>query len=325
MIHRRSLVGGALGMLAGPGLIGRAGAADLHITLVVGGPAGSSVDQGARAFTPFLERHLPGARVAIANRPGEVGLVALRMVADAAPDGGTLGWVSTPALPARSVDHRGAERLLDSLTLVGAVAKEPIAIVSAADGPVTSARELIARSSEDAGAIPLGTPPTGSAPHLAALKFQALAGTKLNIVAFPSAAAARQAALAGHVAAALLALGDAIDFLRAGKLVGLGIAARRRADAFPDLTPLQDAGLPLSAVIHRGIALPTGCPADTVARLCTALQSVVTDPDFTALGTQSGFRPIWVPGNAWTTQTATDREALARLWRDESWLAVGFG
>ena len=181
-------------------------------------------------------------------------MVALREVAGAPPDGRTLGWVSTPALPARSIDRRGAERLLDMLTLVGAVAKEPIAVVSPSDGPLASIHQLLSRSGEDFDDVPLGTPPPGSAPHLAALRVQELSGTKLNIVAFPSAAAARQAALSGNLAAAFLALGDAGDLLRTGRLIGLGIAARRRLDSFPDLSPLQEAGLALSAVILRGIA-----------------------------------------------------------------------
>lgn len=325
MIRRRVFLAGASSLLATPALIGRASADNPAIRLVVGGPAGSAVDQGARSFTPFLERHLPGARIEVVNAPGEVGLTALRVVGSAAPDGRTLGWVSTPALPARFVDHPGMEQLLEGLTLVGAVEREPIAVVTQVDGPFGSIQDLIARSSENASSVPLGTPPTGSAPHLATLKLQAMSGTSLNIVAFPSAAAARQAALAGNVAAAFLPLGAVVEYLRAGELTGLGIAGHRRVGAFPDLTPLHDAGFLTSSVIQRGIAIPGGCAAETVMRIAVALQAVVVDPEFTAQGRDSGFKPIWLTGDDWSAQIVGERASLARLWSTEPWFAVGLG
>ena len=123
----------------------------------------------------------------------------------------------------------------------------------------------------------------------------------------------------------MLALGDVVEFLRSGRLTGLGIAARRRADAFPEMPPLQDAGLPLSAVIQRGIAVAAGTPAEAVARIAAALQQVVADPEFIALGENGGFKPLWISGDIWASQTVADRASLAQLWSGAPWLAVGLG
>src|SRR5581483_4435713 len=129
-------------------------------------------------------------------------------------------------------------------------------------------------------AVPLGTPPAGSPAHLAALRLQAMAAVKLNIVAFPSAGAAREAALGGNVEAAMLALGDAIDALRDGSLSGLGIAARDRAEAFPQMPPLRESGLQLSAVIRRGLAAPAGVFGERAAGLADAMRALTEDPEF---------------------------------------------
>ena len=204
------------------------------------------------------------------------GLPRSRRSPQAEPTGATLGWVATPTLPARMVD-RGVDDLLRRITLLGAVQKEPIAIVSPAATPLSSVQDIVTRAADDAEAVPLGTPPPGSPPHLAALRLQALAGTRLNIVAFPSAAAARQAAVSGNVAAAALGLSSAIGDLREGRLVGLGIAATSRADAFPDMPPLRDSGLDLSAVIRRGLAAPAGLSEPMARQLNRALQAVVED------------------------------------------------
>ena len=109
------------------------------VTLLVGAKPGSQVDTLARAFLPFFARHVPLANVAISNLDGGAGLVALQALAQAEPTGTTLGWVATPTLPARMVD-RGADDLLQRVTLVGSVEQEPIAIVSlAASAPSASA------------------------------------------------------------------------------------------------------------------------------------------------------------------------------------------
>jgi tripartite-type tricarboxylate transporter receptor subunit TctC len=319
MIRRRHLLVGAMALG-----VARPVRATQTLTLLVGAKAGSATDEGARAFVPFLARHLPFTDIDVRNVPGSAGLAAAQALAEASPTSATLGWAATPTLPARTVD-RGAADLMRRITLLGAVQKEPVAIVSPAASPLNSVQDIVARSSDDADAVPLGTPPAGSPPHLAALRLQALAGTRLNIVAFPSATAARQAAIAGNVAAAALGLSSAIGDLREGRLAGLGIAANSRAEAFPDMPLLREAGLDLSAFIRRGLAVPSGFPAEFAQHLGEALQAVVADPEFRDQADASGFLATWIDGLTWSAVAETERAELARLWATEPWLQEGAG
>jgi tripartite-type tricarboxylate transporter receptor subunit TctC len=314
--RRRALLGGAALPMAS------VAAASQVVTLLVGAKPGAASDVMARAFVPFLARRLPDVDFRVVNLPRSAGYAALQELARAEPTGSVIGWVATPTLPARMVD-RGADDLLQRISLVAAVEKEPIAIVSPAATPLSSVQEIVAKAAEDAEAVPLGTPPPGSPPHLAALRLQTLAGTRLNIVAFPSAAAARQAAIAGNVAAAAIGLSSAIGDLREGRLAGLGIAAMNRADAFPDLPPLRDSGLDLSAIIRRGLAVPTGLPDAALGRLKSALHAIADDPAFHDLAHDGGYAVGWRDGNAWTAEADVERTELARLWATEPWLQEG--
>jgi tripartite-type tricarboxylate transporter receptor subunit TctC len=319
MMRRRRLLAGATALCAS-----RVARARQTLTLLVGARAGSGPDEVARSFVPFLARHLPSTDIDIRNIQGSAGLAAARALAEASPTGGVLGWAATPTLPARMVDHAASD-LLQHIVLLGAVQKEPICIVSPAASPLGSVQDIVERAADDAGAVPLGTPPPGSPPHLAALRLQVIAGTRLNIVAFPSAEAARQAAVAGNVAAAALSLSSAIGELRDGRLIGLGIAAKNRADVFPDMPPLRDSGLDLSAVIYRGLAAPTGLPRELAEHLRTAMQAVVADPEFHEQADSSGFIVSWIDGPTWTGMADAERTDLARLWATEPWLQEGAG
>jgi tripartite-type tricarboxylate transporter receptor subunit TctC len=319
MIRRRHLLVGAAALAVPP-----AARAGQNLALLVGARAGSGPDEVARAFAPFLARHLRFTEIEIRNIQGSAGLAAARALADASPAGDVLGWVATPTLSARMVD-RAADDLMQHVVLLGAVQKEPIVFVSPSATPLGSVQDIIERSADDAGAVPLGTPPPGSPPHLAALRLQAIAGARLNIMAFPSAEAARQAAVAGNVAAAALSLSSAIGELREGRLAGLGIAAKNRADVFPDMPPLRDSGLELSAVIYRGLAVPAGFPQERADRLRGAMRDVVADPEFRAQAHASGFIVTWIDGSAWTAMVEAERAELARLWATEPWLQEGTG
>src|SRR6185503_15700967 len=72
---------------------------DKPITLIVAYSPGGGTDHVARALAPFLEKYIGGgARIVILNRAGAGGEVGFAALANAAPDGYTIGFVNTPPL-----------------------------------------------------------------------------------------------------------------------------------------------------------------------------------------------------------------------------------
>jgi tripartite-type tricarboxylate transporter receptor subunit TctC len=297
-----------------------------RVTMLLGFPEGSGPDKVARDFVGFLVPHLADIDIDIdlRNLPGDAGHTMLTALGEAPPSGATIGWVVTPNLPARIID-RGDASLSQRIQLVAQIEHEPIAFVSRSSDPVNSIQDIIQRASDDADAVPLGTPPAGSPPHLAALRLQVLAQTQLNIVTFPSAAVARQAVLAGNVSAAVLGLSEAIGDIRDGNLSAIGIAARRRFGLLPDTPVLDEGGIPLSAFIRRGIAVPAGTPPDLIAPLAEALRAATADDDFRGLAEASGYYAAWEDGPTWFGQMQTEQAALTKLWETNPWLSPSGG
>jgi tripartite-type tricarboxylate transporter receptor subunit TctC len=322
LITRRA---GLFGSLAATALsrVARADA-ETSVTMMIGSPAGSAQDGIGRAFAAALQSHWAGTAIGLRNLPGEAGWAMLTALGNAPPAGSVLGWVSTPNICARMIDRDDPD-LIRRVQFIGQVEREPVAFVSPASDPVESVQDLIRRAADDADAVPLATPQAGSPPHLAALRLQVLAQTRLNIVTFPSAAAAAAAVLAGNVSAAALGLSDVIDGIRDGKLAALGIAARRRFGLLPDTPVLNEAGIPLSAFIGRGLAVPAGTPVDASAKLVTALQAVVADEAFREQASSAGYQLVWKDGATWRAEAEVERGVLAKLWETDPWMSSSSG
>jgi hypothetical protein len=129
----------------------------------------------------------------------------------------------------------------------------------------------------------------------------------------------RQAVLAGNVSAAALGLSEVIGGVRDGTLSALGIAARRRFGLLPDTPVLDESGIPLSAFIRRGIAVPAGTPDDVAAVLVAAMRAVTEDPAFKEQGEANGYYAAWNDGPAWLALLQTERAVLAKLWETDPW------
>jgi tripartite-type tricarboxylate transporter receptor subunit TctC len=322
--RRRALLGFVLGSGALAALRRSEAWASASCSLLIGAPAGSGGDGIARHFARCLGQHLDSAQVEPVNHPGNAGHDMLAALADAPPTGSAIGWIVTPTLPARAID-RDDPTLIDRIRLLGHVEREPIAFVSQSDNPADSVQEIIRRAGEDADAVPLATPPPGSPPHLAALRLQDMAQTKLNILTFPSSAAARQALMAGNVSVASLGLSEVIGPVLDGTLSALGIAAHRRFGLLPDTPVLDEAGIPLRAFIHRGVGVPLSTPQPVVDRLVAASQAVVADEGFQQQAEKAGYYAAWTDGEAWSRQVRQEHETLVKLWQTDPWLASSGG
>jgi tripartite-type tricarboxylate transporter receptor subunit TctC len=322
-VRRRSLLTGfvaTLAMAPPPARAVQSIPSKRLLTILLGVPEGTPAARTARDFVRYLAPHLPGIDIAPTNLPGDAGRAMLAALGDAPPNGLTIGWVTTPTLPARMID-RGEPSLGRRIRLLGQIEREPIAFVSLASDPANSIQDIIQHASDDADAVPLGTPPAGSPPHLAALRLQVLAQTQLNIVTFPSSEAARQAVLDGNVSAAALGLSATIGDLRDGHLTALGIAARRRFGLLPDTPVLDEGGIPLSAFITRGFGVPVGTPPDAVGSLVDAIRAAAQDGTFGEQAEASGYYAAWAEGAEWLAQMRAEQAVLAKLWETNPWLS----
>jgi tripartite-type tricarboxylate transporter receptor subunit TctC len=313
-VGRRALPGLLAGLaLAAPGLKAPALAARRDtVDLLVPAPIGSAADRSARGIAPFLERAWPRQALAVRNLPGRGGLDAVAELAAAGTGRRVIGVLTTPLLLARAVEGSEASPL-DRIAPLAALIEEPVLLVTAPGG----ATDMEALRNGAPG-MSLGTPPPGTGAHVAGLRLAERLG--LPVLAFPSAAAARQAAAGGHVAAATLTLPDSLAFLRDSRLVALGVAASRRSPLLPELPTLREGGLEALGATRRGFALSPEAPAEWRAWLLAGLEMLAADPDLAAHCAENGQVPNFLGPEAWRSLLDRQDRELRRRWQDEPWL-----
>src|SRR4029077_11741516 len=113
------------------------------ISLVVAYPPGGGTDLVARAIAPFLEKYLGGgAKMVVVNRAGAGGEVGMAALANAAPDGYTIGFVNTPPLITipieRSAQFGGPQRF----ELLGNIIDDPCNFAVHSELPIRDLKEL---------------------------------------------------------------------------------------------------------------------------------------------------------------------------------------
>jgi tripartite-type tricarboxylate transporter receptor subunit TctC len=248
------------------------------IKLVVGYPPGGSGDFLTRLAADELTREL-GVPVIVENKPGAGGNIAHDYVAHSAPDGYTVV----------NAGHMAINRALyKSLTYdpdrdfapVTRVATGPTLVCVNNSLPVKDLRELIAYAKANPGKLFHASAGYGSAPHLASVLFESVAGIKLTHVQFKGGGPATQSLLAGDTQVNFATAPTVMGFVRAGRIRALAVSSRQASPAVPGIPGAEEAGLPgYDFRFWFGLFVPAGIPSAAIERLHGAMVKSLAKPD----------------------------------------------
>ena len=316
---RRGLLIGATA-LAAP-LNARAQAAwpgERPIGFIVPFPPGGGTDVMARAMVPYFERHLPGSRFVVLNRPGAGAEIGYTAVATAAPDGYTMGVAITPSLQTIVIERTPRYRLEDFFYL-GAVVDDPGAFFVAPDSDVRTLTDLAAFARANPERVSVGTAGIGSDDHLLMMAFQRAANVRLTHVPFAGQAPTITALLGRHITVAAMNIGESMELLRQNQIRGLGLAGERRWPVAPDLQTFREGGFDLVGGVLRGLIMPAATPEPIQARLAAALDAVMQDAAWQSEAERL-FQPLRRMGpEEYRRAVFAAAEELRQIWRQTPW------
>ena len=262
-------------------LAGAQGYPQKPLTLIIPFPPGGSTDIVGRVAAEGLARELRQP-VVVENRGGAGGAIGAKAIADAAPDGYTLG-VATVSTHVVNAIVRGKAVGYDPLrdfTLLSQIASVPNVVSVHPSVPARTMAELIAHLKKNPGKLNYGTPGNGSLGHLIGETFKYATQTDVVHVPYKGAGPALTDALAGQVQVLFDNLPSSLPHIQAGKLRALAVAADKRVAALPDVPTYAELKLPaLNDPSWFGLIGPARLPPEVVSRVHGALVKALAQPE----------------------------------------------
>ncbi|QWK21482.1 tripartite tricarboxylate transporter substrate binding protein [Thermus antranikianii] len=250
------------------------------ITLIVPWSPGGSTDLTARALAPTLERILK-VPVQVVNRTGGGGAVGHGAIAQARPDGYTIGIITLEVvLPPWVAQTKISADMFSPISLL---VLNPVSVVVRKDAPWKTLQELVEDIKRNPGRYKAsGTAKWGSY-DFARLGFLRALGLKdeaLPWVPTQGAAAALQELLAGGVQVAFVAIGEAASLVRSGEARYLAFMTDHRFPAFPEIPTLKELGINWTFASFLMAAAPKFTLPSVIDVLDKAFAQAVQEPDF---------------------------------------------
>jgi tripartite-type tricarboxylate transporter receptor subunit TctC len=253
---------------------------DQPIKIIVTFPPGGSADIVIRALQPLLAEDLRQP-IVIENRAGAGGNIGIGAVAQAAPDGYTLGVAAAGVLTVNPHLNRAAMSFdpAKDLTPVTQLAEIPFVLVASQQSSFTSVTDVVAAARTRPANLSIGHGGNGTAMHLTSALFNQKAGVNIQLVAYRGSAPATVDVLAGHIPLAVLDIPASRQLIRDGKLKALGVSAAKRVVFLPDVPALSELGLSgFESVGWFGIVAPAATPPDIIKKLNAAFVKALNDP-----------------------------------------------
>src|SRR5438034_2738955 len=230
------------------------------VTLLAGYPPGGLVDVVARLVAEGMKAKFPKG-IAVVNRPGAAGSVAVAELARSQPDGYTVVLTPHSALViAAQINDLAYKTPDDYDPFINLVAYYPMIAVRS-ESPYQSIQELIADARANPGKIRVGSPGEGTSSHLNLEELMHRAGVKMIHVPYAGWGQSSPSLLGPHRGAG----GAARRAQRAGRRQAHASSSRVPAAAPPGVprrADSQGAGLGRG---QRRVVPPDGAEEDAAA------------------------------------------------------------
>jgi len=265
------------------GAFGQAAYPDRPIRIVIGYPAGQSVDAIARAYAVFLSKEL-GQSIFIDNKPGANGMIGASEVKQARPDGYTLLFGTSGQMTINpSLYKKIPYDTVKDFAPIGLGAAGSVFLVANPAFPPNNIQELIAYAKARPGKIDYGSGGAGITAHLAMELLQSSAGIKLNHIPYKGSPAAITDLIGGQVSL-MMDSTAVLQHVKSGKLKMLGTTGRKRNAAAPEVPTVSEQGVKdFEVTSWTGLWAPADTPAPILQKVNAALLKASTDPATVAL------------------------------------------
>ena len=260
------------------------------ITLIVGYPAGGSVDVCARPFASAAGKIL-GQPIMIINKPGGGSSVAMVLLKNEKPDGYTIGLLISGAVMGQHMREVPYDTAKD-FTPIMQYGVYLYGLVVQSESPWKTFNEFIDYAKANPGKILYSTAGPGTPQHLVMERLAMKEKITWKHIPFEGGGPAISALLGGHVQAAAQTT-EWKKHVESGRLRLLAVFGEKRMIDFPEVPTLLDLGYSITAPSLGSVVGPKGISPQVVETLHKAFKKAMEDPDFIRISRQMDMPLIY--------------------------------
>ena len=276
------------------------------IRLIVPFPAGGATDIFARSLSQKLGERL-GQSVVVDNKPGAGGTLGSDLAAKATADGYTLllSTTSTHSI-GPNLNPKIPYDAMRDFTPIGQVGNAPSIMLVPNSSPAKTVQEWIALARQKPGQLNYASSGNGTIVQLTAELFKSQAKLFVVHIPYKGTALAIPDLVSGKVDVLFDSLPTGLPHVKDGRLRALGVTSAKRTPLAPELPPISDVLPGYESTTWFGLFGPKGLPPEVVARVNTAANQVLKDPEVIDKLTRLGIEPVGGTPAQFTAMLATE-------------------
>lgn len=262
------------------------------LRMLVPAPPAGITDLSARLVAEGLRVRF-NQPVVVENKPGGNGVIAVRELLKAEPDGYTLlvGAMGMVVLGYAMEVNPPFDALRD-LSPIAGTAEYATAMVVNTNMPVNSVQEFIDYAKARPGKLTFGSTGTAALDYLAVELFMKETGTKMVHVPYRGGPAALNDLMGGSIDLLIEVFPVVMEQIKTGLVKGLAVSSPYRLSSLPNLPTFRQAGVAgVELTGWLGVYGHPQMPEDTRAMLGAAIVEIVKQEDVREKFRAIGFEP----------------------------------
>jgi tripartite-type tricarboxylate transporter receptor subunit TctC len=251
---------------------------------------------------PLLDRS-----IIIENRTGGDGLIGIKAVKGANPDGTTILITTGPTMYLLPMTETVPSfNPAKDFVPVSQLARFEFGVVASPVIEAKDFKQLVAWLKANPDKATYGVPSSGTIPHFTGLKLEEALGVKMSRVPYRGSAPIINDLIGGHLPFGITTISDAIPQHRAGGVRILSVSSAARSPFLPDVPTLKENGIELVADAWYGMWLPAGSPPAFVKQLNEAVAAALAKPEAREKLLAIGLIPVGTTPEGLTQELAAN-------------------
>ncbi len=290
------------------------------VTLVVPFSAGGTTDLAARIVADNLPKYLDGAAVVVTNITGGSGTIGVTEVADAVPDGYTLGISAVAAVAIQPLFGQ-TSYTLDSIQPICNIYTMPQCIVVPVDAPYETVDEFV-EYLKSQGSVNYAIAGRGTVQHLVCAEWMEQVGVQAIDLSYAGGPEQATAILSGECVFGALQASDAIRYVESGQLKIMLNLSDFVPSWISDVPTTVSLGYQSSVGSCVGMFAPAGLDEQVAQKLSAAVEACLKDEavqqQFENIGIETEFLSADIYGGQLNSTNTAAKALMEQLGLIES-------